>query len=395
MAPRFGNGDAATPTKFRCGYAGEWKHKSEFSDRQLQKWTSAKRRDYDNQINAGNLYMVCKEHANPVLKMINCHGFCGLRKAVHHFSKRQRNDPEPWCILCTERKLLEEPGNDNRHLPLPGDQICEAEIEGRLSALPNRDSHEELENAPDTESEESETEEYELSDIDGTDSSIQDDAAGGMKPKPTGWDRDVKLKKANNVANGDDNDDFVGSSISTVETPGGDSTGEAAMEMVAQLKAMGVNLSYERFNADKHFGTGATSSAGRPPASRSGLESGNMTPQMTGTTTSSRAGIESFSSNSEIESEVVRRPHNDYDPQGNRHNPVGASNNLSGRVPREHLDGVPSKSAAPSQGKWWRPDQRKYFPDAQKKGYTAMQAADTMETHQPFLYDSDESPDEM
>ncbi|KAK5629366.1 hypothetical protein RRF57_005081 [Xylaria bambusicola] len=82
---------------------GQKKPPAAFSQSQIQKWRNKKRNDRYNEVTPDNAELVCKDHAFDQ-REIRCHGPCDRIKIVDHFSKNQRNNPEPWCIDCTEWK---------------------------------------------------------------------------------------------------------------------------------------------------------------------------------------------------------------------------------------------------------------------------------------------------
>ncbi|KAJ2985984.1 hypothetical protein NUW58_g5247 [Xylaria curta] len=98
------SGGAALPRTFRCRVCGEEKAPASFSKSQLQKWYNKKRNDQHNTVTPESVGLSCKDHGNDE-REIRCHGPCDRVKVVEHFSKRQRNDPAPWCIDCTEWRL--------------------------------------------------------------------------------------------------------------------------------------------------------------------------------------------------------------------------------------------------------------------------------------------------
>ncbi|TGJ85374.1 hypothetical protein E0Z10_g3392 [Xylaria hypoxylon] len=100
MAPQPSTRGAALPPSV----CGKGKPPAAYSQTQLQKWYNKKRNDRRNEITPDNIGLTCKDHLSDQ-REIRCHGPCDRLKVVAHFSKRQRNDPEPWCIDCTEWRL--------------------------------------------------------------------------------------------------------------------------------------------------------------------------------------------------------------------------------------------------------------------------------------------------
>ncbi|KAI0552734.1 hypothetical protein F4679DRAFT_581242 [Xylaria curta] len=141
MAFRKPVGGAALPSTFRCRVCGKNKAPAAFSKNQLQKWYNKKRNDRENKVTPENIGLSCQDHNNEE-REIRCHGPCDRIKVVGHFSKNQRNNREPWCILCTEWRLsfdgTEDP-NDVPNGPLvrPGDDGIsdEEEFELETSAM--------------------------------------------------------------------------------------------------------------------------------------------------------------------------------------------------------------------------------------------------------------------
>ncbi|KAI1754739.1 hypothetical protein F4782DRAFT_491358 [Xylaria castorea] len=104
MAFRNPVGGASLPRTFRCRVCGQNKAPAAYSKNQLQKWYNKKRNDRENNVTPENVGLSCGEHNNEE-REIRCHGPCDRLKVVGQFSKNQRNDPEPWCITCTEWRL--------------------------------------------------------------------------------------------------------------------------------------------------------------------------------------------------------------------------------------------------------------------------------------------------
>ncbi|KAI0472453.1 hypothetical protein F4859DRAFT_515298 [Xylaria cf. heliscus] len=112
MASRNPVGGASLPRTFRCRICGQNKAPAAYSKNQLQKWYNKKRNDHRNQITPESIGLSCKDHNNDE-REIRCHGPCDRVKVVGQFSKAQRNNPEPWCINCTEWRL----SFDGREIP--------------------------------------------------------------------------------------------------------------------------------------------------------------------------------------------------------------------------------------------------------------------------------------
>ncbi|KAI1147226.1 hypothetical protein F4825DRAFT_471753 [Nemania diffusa] len=100
MAPQPSTGAALPPT-FTCRVCGKEKAPAEYSKNQLQKWYNQKRNDRYNEVTPQSAGLSCKDHG-AAQRELRCHGPCDLIKVVERFSKRQRNEPNPWCIDCTE-----------------------------------------------------------------------------------------------------------------------------------------------------------------------------------------------------------------------------------------------------------------------------------------------------
>ncbi|KAI0542134.1 hypothetical protein GGR58DRAFT_527207 [Xylaria digitata] len=120
-------GGAALPASFRCRVCGKGKPPAAYSKTQLQKWYNKKRNDRRNEITPNNIGLTCKDHLNDQ-REIRCHGPCDRLHVVDHFSKRQRNDPEPWCIDCTEWRLNFD--GDQVPTETPNDRLARHEFDG-------------------------------------------------------------------------------------------------------------------------------------------------------------------------------------------------------------------------------------------------------------------------
>ncbi|KAI2642099.1 hypothetical protein GGS21DRAFT_486955 [Xylaria nigripes] len=104
MAPPTPAPIAALPAKFQCRICGENKAASAYSMNQIQKWYNKKKNDRFNKITPENIGLICKDHASREQEL-RCHGPCDRVKAMDSFSKAQRNNPDPWCIACTEWRI--------------------------------------------------------------------------------------------------------------------------------------------------------------------------------------------------------------------------------------------------------------------------------------------------
>ncbi|KAI0113755.1 hypothetical protein GGR51DRAFT_568256 [Nemania sp. FL0031] len=113
MPPKLSTSTALPPT-FTCRVCGREKAPAAFSKNQIQKWYTQKRNDRYNEVTPQHAGLCCKDHSTDV-REIRCHGPCDHIRSVDKFSKSQRNNPEPWCIVCTEWRLSAN-GND---LPPP------------------------------------------------------------------------------------------------------------------------------------------------------------------------------------------------------------------------------------------------------------------------------------
>ncbi|KAI1745346.1 hypothetical protein F4680DRAFT_100241 [Xylaria scruposa] len=135
MAFRKPVGGAALPCTFRCRVCGKNKAPAAFSKNQLQKWYNKKRSDRENKVTPENIGLSCQDHNNEE-REIRCHGFCDRIKVVGQFSKNQRNNPEPWCIACTELRLRDDVTEAPNDVPNGHDGISDdEEFELETSAM--------------------------------------------------------------------------------------------------------------------------------------------------------------------------------------------------------------------------------------------------------------------
>lgn len=93
--------------RFTCRVCGKDKAPASYSKTQLQKWFNKKRNDRYNAVTPHNVGLTCKDHASDQ-REIRCHGPCDRLKVVDHFSKNQRNEPEPvskYLLLFTTQHI--------------------------------------------------------------------------------------------------------------------------------------------------------------------------------------------------------------------------------------------------------------------------------------------------
>ncbi|KAI1428823.1 Stc1 domain-containing protein [Xylaria sp. FL1777] len=127
MAPPPSSGGVSLPRSFTCRVCGKDKPSAAYSKTQIQKWFNKKRNDRYNAITPQNVGLTCKDHSSDQ-REIRCHGPCDRIKVVDHFSKKQRNEPEPWCIDCTEWRLNFN-GNELPTAP-PNEPLAHHEYDG-------------------------------------------------------------------------------------------------------------------------------------------------------------------------------------------------------------------------------------------------------------------------
>ncbi|KAI1781163.1 Stc1 domain-containing protein [Hypoxylon cercidicola] len=123
----------ALPTAFKCAADDQWHEPDKFSQNQLAKWHQKKKRVNDG-VTPENVGLICKQHsAQPAVHEIQCHGPCSAWKYREHFSKNQRNDPEPWCIVCTA--WTSQFGGTEVPLPPPSSKLSSDEIIAQTSMV--------------------------------------------------------------------------------------------------------------------------------------------------------------------------------------------------------------------------------------------------------------------
>ncbi|KAI6092682.1 Stc1 domain-containing protein [Hypoxylon rubiginosum] len=116
----------ALPAAFKCASDGKWLQPDNFSQKQLAKWFQRKTSPNDG-VTPANIGLVCKQHSGqPLNQEIKCHGPCGAWKYREHFSKNQRNDPEPWCTICTSWTY--QFGGTEVPLPPPSSKMTPDEV---------------------------------------------------------------------------------------------------------------------------------------------------------------------------------------------------------------------------------------------------------------------------
>lgn len=112
-----------TVYRIRCFIGGEWKPRSEFSGRQLEKFTRARTQPGRSQIS-------CRAHSTQIRRELKCEGPCAKWQPIENFSRSTRNHSKTvssrdtfghvrkgssnrktqWCIDCTDWQLSVEPG---------------------------------------------------------------------------------------------------------------------------------------------------------------------------------------------------------------------------------------------------------------------------------------------
>ncbi|KAI0974945.1 hypothetical protein F4678DRAFT_458061 [Xylaria arbuscula] len=127
MAPPRHNNGGPLPRSFTCRVCGKDKPHAEYSPAQIQKWYKLKRQDQYNTVNPHTAGLTCKVHSSQQ-REIRCEGPCGLIKLVDRFSKAQRNNSSPWCIMCTEWK--ESNGANEIPTAPPGERLTRDEYRG-------------------------------------------------------------------------------------------------------------------------------------------------------------------------------------------------------------------------------------------------------------------------
>ncbi|KAI5928026.1 hypothetical protein F4810DRAFT_646511 [Camillea tinctor] len=117
---------------FKCATCKRWKPPAAFSLKQRAQWEKAKRRPNDD-VTAESIGLVCKDHLNGEIE-IKCAGPCGKSNAKSHFSKAQRNKPQPWCIICTDWKIRWQ-GNETPDVA-PDEEVPDSELAGQITPYP-------------------------------------------------------------------------------------------------------------------------------------------------------------------------------------------------------------------------------------------------------------------
>ncbi|KAI4859526.1 hypothetical protein F4820DRAFT_453796 [Hypoxylon rubiginosum] len=126
----------ALPTAFKCAIDGQWHEPNNFSQKQLAKWFQKKKAINDG-VTPENVGLVCKRHSGqPDIQEIKCHGPCSAWKFKEHFSKNQRKDPEPWCIVCTSWTF--QFGGTEVPLPPPSSKLSTDEIIAQTTVVHDR-----------------------------------------------------------------------------------------------------------------------------------------------------------------------------------------------------------------------------------------------------------------
>ncbi|CAK7217426.1 hypothetical protein SBRCBS47491_003162 [Sporothrix bragantina] len=92
-----------SPDKIRCFIGGEWKPRSEFSSRQLEKFARSKSHPARAEIS-------CRAHSTQIRREIKCEGPCEKWLPIENFSKATRSHSKTWCMDCTDWQLSVEPG---------------------------------------------------------------------------------------------------------------------------------------------------------------------------------------------------------------------------------------------------------------------------------------------
>ncbi|XXG97020.1 hypothetical protein Hte_003313 [Hypoxylon texense] len=139
------NGANALPTAFKCAVDGQWLEPVNFSQKQLAKWFQ-KKKGMNDGVTPENIGLVCKGHnGQGGIQEIKCHGPCSAWKFREHFSKNQRNEPEPWCVVCTSWTF--QFGGTEVPLPPPSSKLSTDEIiaqttmvQDQLPDIPSRDT---------------------------------------------------------------------------------------------------------------------------------------------------------------------------------------------------------------------------------------------------------------
>ncbi|KAI1260782.1 hypothetical protein F5Y18DRAFT_404476 [Xylariaceae sp. FL1019] len=106
MASNARGGLRGLPRTLKCGQCGEYKTVDQYAKNQITKWKKAENKSW--------VQLSCKAHQGAMEVAEKKCASCGCTKPTFtHFSKAQRNNPEAWCIACTEWK------DSEAHKPLP------------------------------------------------------------------------------------------------------------------------------------------------------------------------------------------------------------------------------------------------------------------------------------
>ncbi|CAK7198912.1 hypothetical protein SEUCBS139899_001580 [Sporothrix eucalyptigena] len=103
LRPKNSQTTQKTAGKIRCFIGGEWKPRSEFSNRQLEKFDHSRSHPGHSQIS-------CRVHSTQIRREIKCEGPCAKWLPIENFSKATRSHSKTWCMDCTEWQLSVEPG---------------------------------------------------------------------------------------------------------------------------------------------------------------------------------------------------------------------------------------------------------------------------------------------
>ena len=83
------------PGRIRCFTNGEWKERSEFSTRQLDKFKRSG-------ASAANSQISCREHTAQVRRELKCEGPCGDWYPIEVFSRSTRSHSKTVSLLCAD-----------------------------------------------------------------------------------------------------------------------------------------------------------------------------------------------------------------------------------------------------------------------------------------------------
>ncbi|ERS96357.1 hypothetical protein HMPREF1624_07267 [Sporothrix schenckii ATCC 58251] len=101
--PKNSTATQSTAGKIRCFAGGEWKPRSEFSNRQLEKFARARVPPDQSEIS-------CRAHSTQIRRELKCEGPCAKWQPIENFSRSTRNHSKTWCTDCTDWQLSVEPG---------------------------------------------------------------------------------------------------------------------------------------------------------------------------------------------------------------------------------------------------------------------------------------------